>query len=260
MARKVFVTSDISHDEKLLDVAEEDPTAALLWPWLLTVFDDWGRARAEPRRLKVQVFPGNDLVTVDVISRTLALLRDASLIVLYGEREEFMAVESETWFRWQTHIRKEKREDDSGSKFPSLPDPREIAQLREESRDRTPSPTPSDREPKGSRNGEIWTAMAEKFGEAKTETEKSGRGKLVRSLSNAEATPEDIQRRARAWDELFPGATLTDFALEKWWGQLGKLLESHSDGYDCESQGHPEDRRVPLEGIEFCGLCRKELA
>lgn len=162
MARKVFVSSDISHDEKLLEVAEQDPTAALLWPWILTVFDDWGRARAEPRRLKVQVFPGNDLVTTEVISRTLALFREVALITAYEVAgTAYMAVDPDVWFRWQTHIRKDKREDDSGSSCPPPPaterktsspasngggnreDSRSLAGSREKSRDRAPSPSPS---------------------------------------------------------------------------------------------------------------------
>lgn len=162
MARKVFVSSDISHDEKLLEVAERDPTAALLWPWLLTVFDDWGRARADARRLKVQVFPGNDLVTTEVISRTLALFREVALITAYEVGgTAYMAVDPDVWFRWQTHIRKDKREDDSGSSCPPPPDTerkpssaasnggtnredaRSLAGSREKPRDRAPSPSPS---------------------------------------------------------------------------------------------------------------------
>lgn len=42
MARKRFVTSDMSIDEKIADIAAENPTAALMWPWFITGFDDWG--------------------------------------------------------------------------------------------------------------------------------------------------------------------------------------------------------------------------
>lgn len=154
MARKVFVTSDMSHDERLLDVAESDAQAALLWPWLLTAFDDWGRAHAEPRRLKVQVFPGNPSVDVRVIARSLALLHDNALISVWEhDGRAYMAVDNTTWFRWQTHIRKEKRDDDAGSKFPKPSDQvfsvdegrpaRFPAHLRELARENTPSPSPS---------------------------------------------------------------------------------------------------------------------
>jgi len=35
MARKRFVTSDMSIDEKIADIAAENPVAALMWPWFI---------------------------------------------------------------------------------------------------------------------------------------------------------------------------------------------------------------------------------
>ena len=145
MARKVFVSSDMAHDEKLIEIAEAIPEAALLWPWFVTYFDDWGRAEAQPKRIKAQLFPMNNLVTPELIEQSLQLYADYGLIELYEvDGKRYMAVDPDKWFKYQTHIRKEKRENDE-SRFPAptREDARECAQERDEARDFTPSPSPS---------------------------------------------------------------------------------------------------------------------
>lgn len=67
---------------------------------------------------------------------------------------------------------------------------------------------------------EIWDALTELFGSAETESARTKRGKVVRSLAHAGATGDEIATRAAHWPDLFEGATLTELALEKHWGQL----------------------------------------
>lgn len=160
MGRKVYITSDMSIDEQLSEVAEADPEAALLWPWIITFFDDWGRALASPRRIKAAVFPSIHTVTVEKVETALQLYARVGLIVLYEvDGRRYMAVPHDKWFKYQTHIRREKRADDSGSQFPPPPDgdakkydhaggdaqyrdgARDCAQVREVERSRTPSPS-----------------------------------------------------------------------------------------------------------------------
>ncbi|KKO51129.1 DnaD domain protein [Paenibacillus sp. DMB20] len=135
MARKVYVSSDMSADETLIDIAEIDPVANLLWPWFITAFDDWGRAQAAPKRIKNTIFPANDLVTVETINNALSLYHDHKLIQLYAvDGKEYMSINPEKWFKWQTHIRKEKRETD-GSKCPPPAEDDNSAQPRASARD-----------------------------------------------------------------------------------------------------------------------------
>lgn len=68
----------------------------------------------------------------------------------------------------------------------------------------------------------IWDALTEVFGDATTETARTRRGKVCRSLTAAHATPDEILRRARSWPRHFDDATLTDLALEKHWDVLGR--------------------------------------
>jgi hypothetical protein len=168
MSRKVFISSDMSVDERLIEVAESDPQAVLLWPWILTVFDDWGRAEASPKRLKAQVFPCLPTVNHENIAAAIALYAEAGLIITYCVNSKpYMAIPQEKWYRYQTHIRGEKRGAE-GSRHPAPPetcaresvqpmqDARDSAHLRADARDdaqereiahpvraRRPSPSPS---------------------------------------------------------------------------------------------------------------------
>ena len=148
MARKVFISSDMSINKKLGIIAETDQLAALLWPWFLTAFDDWGRAEADSWELRVKVFPVNELVTREVIEQAIELYGQAGLMWLYEESgKSYMAIPPEKWFEYQTHIRREKRDNPEGSRFPVPPQQREdasdCAKVREGARENIPSPSPS---------------------------------------------------------------------------------------------------------------------
>lgn len=133
MARKAFVSSDMAHDEKLFDLAESHPDAVMMWPWIVTWFDDWGRALASPKRIKSQLFPNLPTVTVDTVESALIAFDEVGLIELYEvDEHRYMAIPMDKWFSWQTHIRSEKRENDR-SKYP--PCPTDCAQVREGARD-----------------------------------------------------------------------------------------------------------------------------
>jgi hypothetical protein len=101
--------------------------------------------------------------------------------------------------------------------------------VTEPSRTRTRDPVPSpnavttDVVTAGERpRNELWDALTTVFGEASTATAKSLRGKLVRSLAQAGATPDEVLSRARSWPSHFDTATLTETALEKHWDALGR--------------------------------------
>jgi hypothetical protein len=209
----------MSHDERLLDVSDNLPEAALLWPWLLTTFDDWGRARAEPRRLKAQLFPGNELVTVDLIARTLAELSDVGLIGAYEHAgKRYMAIRSEVWFRWQTHIRKEKRDDDSGSTCPPPPESafsRNGALFRESARENTPSPSPSPTPSKAA------AASFDSFNSTRASTEALSQKQAGAEIRNVGAVAAAIAKRP-------------DFLAES------KRLWGHRDHESCKGSGFIE--------------------
>lgn len=121
MSRKLYVSTDISIDEALAEIADEDPVSALLWPWVLVHLDDWGRSSASARRLKAAVAPMMTTVTVDVICGALERYAAHGLIALYEvDGQEYLAVNPEKWWRYQTHIHKSKRDNDQ-SPIPAPP-------------------------------------------------------------------------------------------------------------------------------------------
>jgi hypothetical protein len=130
----------MSIDDRLSLVAEKKPLAALIWPWILTAFDDWGRAETSARQLKNKVFPAISMVTAKDIEEALVLYGQVGLITLYEvEGKRYMCIEPLKWFKYQTHIRMSKREKDDSR----IPAPRTCAQPRADARICTPSPSPS---------------------------------------------------------------------------------------------------------------------
>lgn len=153
MGRKVYITSDISIDERLGEVSYNDPLAALMWPWILTSLDDWGRFEANPRKIKLKVFPGNDLITVESIDKALSLYAEVGMIYLYEVKgKQYFTTPPSKWFKYQTHIKKYKAVDDK-SKYPAPPSDITCEQVRamdissdqplETASEIVPSPSPS---------------------------------------------------------------------------------------------------------------------
>ena len=80
--------------------------------------------------------------------------------------------------------------------------------------------TPNGVTPASRKANPLWDALTEVFGDATTETARSRRGKVCRSLAAAGASPDEIVRRAKSWPRHFDDATLTELALEKHWDTL----------------------------------------
>lgn len=122
MARKRFVTSDISKDRKIAILASVNPTAALMWPWFMTSFDDWGRMEADPLEVKLTLFPAFPY-TMEEIAESIKLFDQYGLAHLYEvDGKQYLAVNPETWYKYQTYIDNKRKAKDN-SKFPSPPNP-----------------------------------------------------------------------------------------------------------------------------------------
>jgi len=121
MARKRFVTSEISTDRKIAKLAENNPTAAALWPWFITGFDDWGRMEADPVEVKLTIFPAFPY-TSDDIETFIKLYHEFGIAYHYEvDGKPYLAVNPETWLKYQTYIRKDKLEKQN-SKIPEPKD------------------------------------------------------------------------------------------------------------------------------------------
>lgn len=70
---------------------------------------------------------------------------------------------------------------------------------------------------------EVWDALVDIFGQPTTRSSRSNFNRIVASLKEAGANYAEIHRRAVTWPAHFPGATLTENALEKHWDRLGRM-------------------------------------
>lgn len=121
MGRKRYVSSEICTDESIAAVAAEDQVAALMWPWVLTAFDDWGRMAASAVKIKLAVFPAFD-ISPEQIERAITLWARAGLVHVYEvDGHRYMAIDPRKWYRYQTYIKAHKRAED-GSSYPPPPD------------------------------------------------------------------------------------------------------------------------------------------
>jgi DnaD/phage-associated family protein len=110
MARKRFVTSEISADRKIAKLAEKNPVAAALWPWFITSFDDWGRMNADPIEVKLTIFPAFPY-TSDEVEEFIKLYHEFEIAYFYEvDGKSYLAVNPDTWLKYQTYIRKDKLE------------------------------------------------------------------------------------------------------------------------------------------------------
>jgi hypothetical protein len=121
MARKVFISQDMSQDERLAELGKHEPLLMLMWPWLLTSFDDWGWADASPRRLKAQVFPMLSTISVEDIDTAKSVFAEEGLMQLYSVNgQRYMCIPPAKWYAHQTHIHSSKRKR-VRSRFPAPP-------------------------------------------------------------------------------------------------------------------------------------------
>lgn len=255
-------------------MAELSPLARLLYMGLWCIADDAGRGRYLPKLIEGEVFPHDQ---VDIYALLKELL-DTQRIVTYANGKE-------TLFHIPTFDLHQHPNRTVASKLPAPPKQRARSvnavhkqRVRSASAVQTQGERTADAPPVlvlGEVLGEVsiarkaraaprsdetqttqtgvWTALEDLFGEP-AETERRLRGKLVRSLVNAGGTFTEVKNRAGAWPKLFPRGnggpplTLTATALEKWWGQLGLIVETGRPPPDCGICGNRRLVGVTAEG------------
>lgn len=119
MGRKRFVTSDISTDGDLSEVAEENPVAGLMWPWFITALDDWARMKADPREIRNETFGSFKLhYGKETVEQAIALFVKYGLVVRYEvDGHYYLQFNPRSFYKQQTYIDK-RRQSHDGSRFP----------------------------------------------------------------------------------------------------------------------------------------------
>lgn len=109
MSRRRYITTDISHDERVNILAEEyGDFAALLYTWMIPHAEDDATIRATPYQLLLKVVPGRRSKTVEDVIAALEGMQKLGLIEWDRERN-LIGFPTESFYRYQTYVRPEKR-------------------------------------------------------------------------------------------------------------------------------------------------------
>lgn len=110
MSHKRSISSEMCTDERLAEVASEMPLAAVLWPWILLLLDDWGRAEFRPMKAKLALFPGCQLVSADILEQSIDTFTKHGLLAKYEvDGKTFIALHPRKWIKFQTYLVGTKR-------------------------------------------------------------------------------------------------------------------------------------------------------
>jgi hypothetical protein len=249
--RKIYISDGMGYDERLLELSSgaDGARIVLLWPWVLLSLDDWGRGSGNPAIVKAKVAPAFDALTrEDFASALRAFVRVGLLMSYVVDGSTYICVDSATWWRYQTHIPRERR-DSSGSRFPAPSDgapveisapaqiERDSAETRGDARDLAQNRSslslslslplsPSTRSARSRRpprergddaqahpNAELMAVFAEAFGDARTPSEQRRRALAANDLRAGGATADEVRRAISRWASVYPGATCTPHAI-----------------------------------------------
>jgi hypothetical protein len=99
MARKRYISSDLSTAGRLSQLGQEDLLAPLLYTWLIPHLDDWGRSSGDAHELRLLVIPGLP-VTNEQVEGVLVRLEAAGLVHRYWVGGRFcLAVDPDPFYR-----------------------------------------------------------------------------------------------------------------------------------------------------------------
>lgn len=133
MSRKRYISTDISTDAKVAELSSYSFLAPLIYTWSIPHMDDWGRITGDAREFKMQVCPGLD-ITVNDVEEAIKQVVNIGLWIRYNVNGKWCIAISkpDTWFKHQSYINKSKRDDDSGSNYPSAEKHQETPKNAEE--------------------------------------------------------------------------------------------------------------------------------
>ncbi len=118
MSRHRSISTDISTDRQVAELAEHGPLPLLLYTWAIPHADDWGRLSGDPRQFRLLVCPGLDVTARDV-EQALTLIAETGLWLRYEVGGKwYIAFPPASWFKHQNYIPKDKRGKDK-SAFPA---------------------------------------------------------------------------------------------------------------------------------------------
>ena len=106
MSRKRYVSTNISVDPRVRDLAQQSEFAALLYTWMIPHADDSASITADPEELLMQVVPGFRWRTAEDVASALDLMVSLELLLRVDDRLRFPP---ESFYKYQAYIGSERR-------------------------------------------------------------------------------------------------------------------------------------------------------
>lgn len=116
MARRRYISTDISLDVALNRLAAQSDFAALLYTWMIPHATDQATITGDPERLLAMVLPHRRDVEADDVKKALELLDEAGLFELWdrGAKTPTVYFHPASFYRYQTYVMQEKRREPLG--------------------------------------------------------------------------------------------------------------------------------------------------
>jgi hypothetical protein len=144
MSRRRQITSDISTDAKVSDLAPYGVLPMLLYTWAIPHADDLGRITADPRQFRLLVCPAVETTPAEVETA----LEQIASVGLWEMREEsgqrYFQFPLESWFKHQSYINAKKREQALLAEVQRKSPENAVEQRKSPQKGVTPTPTPND--------------------------------------------------------------------------------------------------------------------
>ena len=120
MSRRRSISTDISTDPKLAEVAEEyGPLPLLLYTWAIPHASDFGQITTDPTQFRLLVCPALPVKSSEVACAIQQLVA-AGLWRREGkEGREYLQFPEDAWFRHQSYINASKRPNAAKSHAPA---------------------------------------------------------------------------------------------------------------------------------------------
>ena len=109
----------------------------------------------------------------------------------------------------------------------------------------------------------LFNSLCEAIGyKPQTKTEISGFNKVIKEISEAGGTPEDVLQRVEVYKKKWKGMSVTPYAIAKNWTILGEMVEENKEPekWNCETNGH-RWRDLNWDGeykLFHCDFCKTE--
>lgn len=109
MARRRYISTEVSTDPRVNRVAVRSDFAALLYTWLIPHAQDDATVTGDPEKLLMEVVPGRRDKTAQDIVAALQIIEEEGLFEAWDRDEGIIYLPVESFYSYQTYIKADNR-------------------------------------------------------------------------------------------------------------------------------------------------------